>query len=77
MAFEESTTRAKPRTPFDELADTEKRRKIAEYQAQFRMPCPCHCHLEEKGIQCRCIKNCEHCRPSAADSTTTGPADRR
>lgn len=27
--------------------------------------CKCHCHNEPmpSGIQCKCIKNCVHCRP--------------
>lgn len=28
--------------------------------------CKCHCHQEKDlpvGVQCKCIKNCEHCRP--------------
>src|SRR2546421_960588 len=28
--------------------------------------CICHCHSEKDlplGVQCRCIKNCEHCHP--------------
>jgi hypothetical protein len=64
MAFDESQHRSKPRTQVNELADTEKRRKIAEYQAQYRRSCPCHCHLEQEGIQYKCIKNCENCRPT-------------
>ena len=33
-----------------------------------KIECTCHCHSETEedrlsGIQCRCIKNCEHCHP--------------
>lgn len=34
--------------------------------------CNCHCHKEEdlpEGVQCRCIKNCEHCNPKTTDKT--------
>ena len=64
MAFEESTQRPEADSALDLAVRTEKQRKIAAYQAQFKRDCPCHCHLEQEGIWCGCIKNCEHCRLS-------------
>lgn len=36
-------------------------------QSKSKEECNCHCHSEKhlpKGIRCKCIKNCEHCKPT-------------
>jgi hypothetical protein len=60
MPFDETHT-TQPKTTYDLAVEAEKRRSIAEYQAQFRRECGCHCHLAEQGVACRCIKECAHC----------------
>lgn len=33
---------------------------------KIKEQCRCHCHSEKDlpaGVQCKCIKNCEHCHP--------------
>ncbi len=45
--------------------------KFLEREKAFNdaLICLCHCHSDEdgklaaQGIQCKCIKNCEHCHP--------------
>ncbi len=67
MAFEESTTRTKPKTQLDALAQVEKQRAIDTYRRPFLETirfCGCHCYLAERGIACGCARGCEHCRSS-------------
>ena len=72
MPTEESLTKPKRQTSLDVAWETEKRRKIAEYQARYRCECGCHCHLAEQGIVCRCRKDCPHCRPAPLDYDRRG-----
>jgi hypothetical protein len=66
VAFEESQQRQHNQTRYDEELRREKERRIKVYQGSQKEACPCHCHLEWQGVTCKCIKNCEHCRPADA-----------
>jgi len=66
VAFEESHQQPDTQTRLDAAIQTEKERRIRVYQDGQKETCSCHCHLERHGVTCRCIKNCEHCRPADA-----------
>jgi hypothetical protein len=66
VAFEESHHRQDKQTRMDVAVLTEKERRIRAYQDSQKETCSGHCHLERHGVTCKCIKNCEHCRPADA-----------
>ena len=71
MATDESLHRTKPRTRLTDMEEAEKWRKIDEYRKPFldAIRCKCHCHTPHpEGVQCRCIKNCAHCRSTRIEA---------
>lgn len=68
MAFEESTTRTKPKTQLDDLAEAEKQRAIDAYRRPFLDQlgvCVCRCHIvHPQGDAAGYRESCAHCQPS-------------
>jgi hypothetical protein len=67
MAFDDSHVRTAKQQAQDRADAAAKRLMIDAYRKPFLdafKRCPCHCHLEQEGIQCKCVKNCEHCQPT-------------